>query len=168
MLQRLAYKPSIREVPGSISTVITNNNSVSIVTSHLKTGVVRTPETLCISNISHIIDTVLHNVPKKTKAIPLHAVVMLAGRGSIGPGLRLAQPGGPTARVSVLPFLPEDGRRSSFRNVVILLRYRRWTKSKKPLLHIRKYSSHSFMTSALDGSERHAQFMICIVTFTDV
>jgi hypothetical protein len=26
---------------------------------------------------------------------------------------------GPTARVSVLPFLPEYGRRSSFRNVVI-------------------------------------------------
>jgi hypothetical protein len=27
-------------------------------------------------------------------------------------------------------FLPEDGRRSSFRNVAILLKYRRWTKSK--------------------------------------
>jgi hypothetical protein len=26
----------------------------------------------------------------------------------LSPGLRLAQPGGPTARVSVLPFLPED------------------------------------------------------------
>jgi hypothetical protein len=49
---------------------------------------------------------------------------------SSGPGLRLAQPGGPTARVSVLSFLPEDGRRSSFRNV-ILLKYRQWTKSKK-------------------------------------
>jgi hypothetical protein len=45
------------------------------------------------------------------------------------------QPEGPTARVSVLPFLPEDGRRSSFQNV-ILLKYRRWTKSKKPLLQI--------------------------------
>jgi hypothetical protein len=44
--------------------------------------------------------------------------------------LRLAQPGGPTARVSILPFLPEDGRRSSFRNV-ILLEYRSSTKSKK-------------------------------------
>jgi hypothetical protein len=33
-------------------------------------------------------------------------------------------------------FLPEDGRRSSFRNVVILLKYRRWTKSKKQLLQI--------------------------------
>jgi hypothetical protein len=34
----------------------------------------------------------------------------------------LAQPGCPRARVSVLPlfFLPEDGRRSSFRKVVIL------------------------------------------------
>jgi hypothetical protein len=54
----------------------------------------------------------------------------------LGPGLRLAQPGVPTARISVLSILPEDGRRSSFRNVVILLKYRRWTKSKKPLLHI--------------------------------
>jgi hypothetical protein len=36
------------------------------------------------------------------------------------PGLRLAQPGGPTARVSVLPILLEDGRRSSFRNVILL------------------------------------------------
>jgi hypothetical protein len=26
---------------------------------------------------------------------------------------------------------PEDGRRSSFRNVVILLKYKRWTKPKK-------------------------------------
>jgi hypothetical protein len=43
-------------------------------------------------------------------------------------GLRPAQPGGPTARVSVLPILPEDGRRSSFRNEVILLNYRRWAK----------------------------------------
>jgi hypothetical protein len=34
------------------------------------------------------------------------------------------------------PFLPEDWRRSSFRNVVILLRYRRWTMSKKALLQI--------------------------------
>jgi hypothetical protein len=51
-------------------------------------------------------------------------------------GLRLAQPGGPIARVSVLPFLPEDGRRSSFRKVVILLKYRRWKKSKKPRLQI--------------------------------
>jgi hypothetical protein len=50
-----------------------------------------------------------------------------------GPGLRLAQPGAPTDRVSVLPILPEDGRRSSFRNV-ILLKYGRWTKSKKTLL----------------------------------
>jgi hypothetical protein len=37
----------------------------------------------------------------------------------LGPGLRLAQPGGPTAWVSVLPFLSKDGRRSSFRNVVL-------------------------------------------------
>jgi hypothetical protein len=44
-----------------------------------------------------------------------------------GPGLRLAEPGGPTAMVSVLPFLPEDGRRSSFRNVVILLTFWQWT-----------------------------------------
>jgi hypothetical protein len=49
-------------------------------------------------------------------------------------GLRLDHPGGLTARVSVLHFLPEDGRRSSFRNVVILLKYRRWTKSKKEKL----------------------------------
>jgi hypothetical protein len=47
------------------------------------------------------------------------------------PRLRLTQPVGPTARVSVLSFLPEDGRSSSFRNVVILLKYRRWRKSKK-------------------------------------
>jgi hypothetical protein len=52
------------------------------------------------------------------------------------PGLRLAQSGGPTARVSVLPFLPEDIRRSSFRNVVILLKYRRRIKSKNPVLQI--------------------------------
>jgi hypothetical protein len=38
---------------------------------------------------------------------------------------------GPTARVSALLLLPEDGRRSSFRNVVILLKYRRWTMPKK-------------------------------------
>jgi hypothetical protein len=41
--------------------------------------------------------------------------------------LRLAQP----ARVSGPCFLPEDRRISSFRNVVILLKYRRWTKSQK-------------------------------------
>jgi hypothetical protein len=57
----------------------------------------------------------------------------------------LAQPGGPTARVFVLPFfLPEDGRRSSFRNVVILLKYRRWTESKEPLLQIIALLSESF------------------------
>jgi hypothetical protein len=61
-----------------------------------------------------------------------------------GPGLRLAQPGGPTARVSVLPILPEDGRRSSFRNIVILLKKkRRWTKSKKPLLQIITHHSQN-------------------------
>jgi hypothetical protein len=54
----------------------------------------------------------------------------------LGSGLRLAQPGGTTARGSVLPFLPEDRRRSSFRSVVILLKYRWWTKSKKQLLQI--------------------------------
>jgi hypothetical protein len=58
--------------------------------------------------------------------------------------MRLAQPGGPTARVPVLPFLPEDGRRSSFRNVVILLKYRRWTKSKKQLLRIKKEQAYQF------------------------
>jgi hypothetical protein len=41
-----------------------------------------------------------------------------------GLGLRLAQPGDATARVSVINFLPEDGRRSSFQNVAILLKYR--------------------------------------------
>jgi hypothetical protein len=50
--------------------------------------------------------------------------------------LRVAQPGGPTARVSVLPTLPEDGRRSSFRNVVIVLKYRRWTVSKNTLSRV--------------------------------
>jgi hypothetical protein len=30
-----------------------------------------------------------------------------------------------------LSFLPENGRRSSFRNVVILLKYRQWSMSKK-------------------------------------
>jgi hypothetical protein len=47
--------------------------------------------------------------------------------------LRLAQSGGPTARFSVLLLLPEDGRRSSLRKVLILLKYRRWTKSKNTL-----------------------------------
>jgi hypothetical protein len=37
---------------------------------------------------------------------------------------------GPPGWATLRP-LPEDGRRSSFRNVVILLKYRRWTKSKK-------------------------------------
>jgi hypothetical protein len=37
---------------------------------------------------------------------------------------------------SLRPGLPEDGRRSSFRNVENLLKYRRWTKSKKTLLQI--------------------------------
>jgi hypothetical protein len=48
--------------------------------------------------------------------------------------LAVGSPG--SARVFVLPFLPEDGRRSSFRNAVILLKYRRLTKSKNPLLQI--------------------------------
>jgi hypothetical protein len=39
---------------------------------------------------------------------------------SLRPGLRLAQSGGPTARVSCPSFLPEAGRRSSFRNVILL------------------------------------------------
>jgi hypothetical protein len=62
--------------------------------------------------------------------------ILEAGSSSVFrscPGLRLAEPGGWTTRVSVLSFLPEDGRRSSFRNVVILLKYRRWTKSKKKI-----------------------------------
>jgi hypothetical protein len=53
------------------------------------------------------------------------------------PGLRLAQPGGPTARVSVLlPFYLKTEAEFSFRKVVILLKYRRWTMSKKTLLQI--------------------------------
>jgi hypothetical protein len=47
------------------------------------------------------------------------AVELASNLESRSPGLRLAQPGGPTARVSVLPFVPEDGRSPSFRNVVI-------------------------------------------------
>jgi hypothetical protein len=46
------------------------------------------------------------------------------------PDVRPPQPGGPKARVSVLPFWSED-RKSGFQNVVILLKYRQWTKSKK-------------------------------------
>jgi hypothetical protein len=37
---------------------------------------------------------------------------------------------GPNSQPFCPSFLPEHGRRSSFRNVVILLKYRRWTKSK--------------------------------------
>jgi hypothetical protein len=65
-----------------------------------------------------------------------------------------SSPGGPKARVSVLPFLPEDGRRSSFRNYVILLKYRRWTESKKTTFHILyslmpKISSKRFLNSRM-------------------
>jgi hypothetical protein len=63
------------------------------------------------------------------------ALLPVPGLGSAS-DLRLAQPGGQTARISVLSFLPEDGRSSSFRNVVILLKYRRWTNSKKTILQI--------------------------------
>jgi hypothetical protein len=73
----------------------------------------------------------------------------------IYPGLRLAQPGGPTARVSVLPFLPEDGRRSSFRNV-ILLKYRQLTKSKKTILQ------HSWCQSCLS---QNSSFIVITCTF---
>jgi hypothetical protein len=37
----------------------------------------------------------------------------------LGPLVELAS-AGPTARFSVLPLLPEDGRRSSFRNVILM------------------------------------------------
>jgi hypothetical protein len=64
-------------------------------------------------------------------------------KGKRPPGLRLAQPGGPTARVSVLFLLTEDGKRSSFRNVVILSKYRRWTKSKQTHIFIGYKASSS-------------------------
>jgi hypothetical protein len=60
---------------------------------------------------------------------------------SVGSRLRLALSKGPN-RVGVPPFplfSPEDGSRTSFRNVVILtviiLFFGRWEKSKNPLLH---------------------------------
>jgi hypothetical protein len=63
-------------------------------------------------------------------------------------GLTLAQPWDPAARVSVLPILLEDGRRSSLRNVTkFLLKYRRWTKSKKPLLQIKNTCFYSIVYS---------------------
>jgi hypothetical protein len=67
--------------------------------------------------------------------------------------MRLAQPGGSIAKVSVLPFLPEDGRRSSFRNVVILLKYRRWTMSKKPLSQITNETCFELNSSS---------FLVCV------
>lgn len=39
-------------------------------------------------------------------------------------------------------FMPEDGRQSSLRNIVILLKYRRLTKSKMPLLQIITHRRH--------------------------
>jgi hypothetical protein len=66
------------------------------------------------------------------------------------------KPRGPTARVSVLPFLPEDGRISRFRNVVIVLKYIRWTKSKKPLLQATTVSSHNLTYSFLIISISHS------------
>jgi hypothetical protein len=52
--------------------------------------------------------------------------------------LAVESPGCASIRPGFCPsfVLPEDGRRSSFRNVVILLKYGRWAKSKKPLLQI--------------------------------
>jgi hypothetical protein len=52
------------------------------------------------------------------------------GRTSLSPGLRLAQPGDSTARVSGLSVL------QFFLNFKFLSEYRRWTKSKKQLLQI--------------------------------
>jgi hypothetical protein len=82
------------------------------------------------------LNTSVRNIPQTM--VVARCLLLRAHLGWSCPGLRLAQPGGPTARVSVFPFfLPEDGRRSSFRNV-ILLKYRRWTKSKEPLLQIKR------------------------------
>jgi hypothetical protein len=49
-------------------------------------------------------------------------------------------------------FLPEDGRRSSFQNVVILLKYRRWTKPKKHFYRIKpiKLNQNRTKTISLD------------------
>jgi hypothetical protein len=48
-------------------------------------------------------------------------------------GLRLAQQGGPTSRVSVLPFYLKTEEDPASETLSILLKYRRLTKSKKPL-----------------------------------
>jgi hypothetical protein len=45
---------------------------------------------------------------------------------------------GPNSQGFCYSFLPEDGRISSFQNVVILLKYSRWTESKKLLLQKKK------------------------------
>jgi hypothetical protein len=82
-------------------------------------------------------ETLAVGTPGWTSLSPGLRLAQPGGPNSLRPGLRLAHPGGPTAMVSVLPFLPEDIERSSFWNVVILLKYRWWTKSKKkPLLQI--------------------------------
>lgn len=47
------------------------------------------------------------------------------------PGLRLARPDSPRARVFVLFLLHEDIRRPAFQNAVILLKCGRWAMSKK-------------------------------------
>jgi hypothetical protein len=50
-------------------------------------------------------------------------------------------------------FLHENGRRSSFRNVIILLKFRRRTKSKKPLLK-GTLGSHCWNTSLQSNGKR--------------
>jgi hypothetical protein len=92
------------------------------------------------------------------------------GRSDLDPGpdLRLAQPGGPTAKVSVLPFLPEDGRRSSFRNVVTLLKYRPWTKLKKQFYGLKSkvFILNIFQCNVyLWKYKRHELHIICLISY---
>jgi hypothetical protein len=93
--------------------------------------------TLCKSGILDFIHRLYFNRSTTFRKLDLLPSSGKKGRTetlAVGPpGWASLRPG--PGRVSVLPFLPEDGRRFSFRNV-ILLKYRRRAESKKLLLQI--------------------------------
>jgi hypothetical protein len=58
--------------------------------------------------------------------------------------------------------MSEDGRRSSFRNFLILLKYRRWTKQKKKTLYFLILNSRTFVVLKLEHKALRCYRILCV------
>jgi hypothetical protein len=75
---------------------------VGVVTLHFLTGWIKI-DSVCSFNLIETITWQLNACCNNVKTDEVWRVLTMV-RYNLGPGLRLARPGGPTARVSVLPF----------------------------------------------------------------